>query len=550
MPWFRYTRPCQIALCATRLVLLLAFANSLSAQVIKVEAGASDMVPTVGGSVSVQGPGYEGYLGAGVLSGAFRLGAYAKTAIGPYQFTAGDQSLAFGLPTDIFGGVEFLTTRGVGATLPGDDHVFVFAGVTTLPAGSPLFQAFQDQTPLAMVFTDKAITPNLHFYSRNILSHQQTSIEGLDWQVREWLKTALSAGIGSNKPYAAASLDADGRWYDVKAGYIEAGTGFRRITTPSLFVSEPDRENLLVTVKPYSSLVLTAGHENFLAPQGNDLNAPFERASVDQFQSSYDLAKFRLGAGLFESHSPVGRNVSDGFSVSRNITRKVDGTVSYYQNLSGPHPRVSYLISTVRETISPKISLLQVINRTQGNTTFLFGGSYTTNRVSINVDYQTLYMPFLANPLVTGIGVTLQLKLWGGFQVNGDTFRSPDGKLRYTASLSTLLTPNLHLAQNGEMRAPKFGDYVVRGHVRSEGGAPIGGAAILLGDRTVYTNEAGEFLLRLDKKQQMALTVLVEEFLSPLRFTVVSAPSTVAAASEDSAPDVLIVLRPATNNPR
>jgi hypothetical protein len=100
------------------------------------------------------------------------------------------------------------------------------------------------------------------------------------------------------------------------------------------------------------------------------------------------------------------------------------------------------------------------------------------------------------------------------------------------------------------MRAPKFGDYVVRGHVRSEGGSPIGGAAILLGDRTVYTNEAGEFLLRLDKKQQMALTVLVEEFLSPLRFTVVSAPSTVAAASEDSAPDVLIVLRPATNNPR
>ena len=166
------------------------------------------------------------------------------------------------------------------------------------------------------------------------------------------------------------------------------------------------------------------------------------------------------------------------------------------------------------------------------------------------MDYQTLYMPFLANPLVTGVGVTLQLKLWGGIQVNGDTFRSPDGKLRYTGSLSTLLTPNLHLARGGEKRAPKFGDYVVRGQVRSERGSPVEGAAILLGDQTVFSNAAGEFLLRLNKPQQMALTVLPEEFLSPLHFTVVSAPSTVTATSEESATDVLIVLRPIANNLR
>jgi hypothetical protein len=242
--------------------------------------------------------------------------------------------------------------------------------------------------------------------------------------------------------------------------------------------------------------------------------------------------------------------VSDGFTVSRSITRKVDGSVSYYHNLSGPRPRATYLISTVRETISPKISLLQVINRTPGNTSFLFGGSYITNRVSVSVDYQTVYNPFLANPLVTGVGVTLQLKLWGGFQVNANTFRSPDGKLRYTGSLSTLMTPNLHLSRGDEKPAPKFGDYIVRGQVRNERGSPVEGAAILLGDRTVFSNGAGEFLLRLDKPQQMPLTVLVEEFLSPLHFTVVSAPSTVVATPEKSATDVLIVLRPVTNNLR
>jgi hypothetical protein len=543
-------RPFQIVLAqlAVGLGLILIFACSISAQLIRVEAGASDMVPTVGGSISVQSQGYEGYLGAGVLDGEFRLGTYAKTKFGPYQVTAGDQTLSFSLPTDIFGGSQFVTTRGVGAVLPGNDHVFLFAGVNTLGAGTPLFQAFQNQNALGAIFMDRPVTENLHLYSRNILSQQQTSIQGFDWRPRPWLKTGLSGGIGSNKPYFAASVDADRSWYEIKAGYIEAGDGFRRITTPSLFASEPDRENILATVRPYSSLVFTAGHENFLAPQGS-LTAPFERASVNQLQSSFDVAQFRLGAGLFESHGPVARNVSDGFTISRSITRNIDASASYYQNISGPRPRANYLIATVREVISPKLSLLEVINRTQGNPMFLFGGSYTTNRISVDVDYQTMYMPFLANPLVTGIGVTLHVKLWRGFQINAATFRSPDGKLRYTASGATLLTPSFRPAGDQE-RSPKMGEYIVRGYVRDERGSPIEGAAILIGDQTVFSNEAGAFLLRLNKRQQLPLTVTVAEFLNPLRFTVVFAPPTVTSAQEDSAQDVLIVLRPATNGPR
>jgi hypothetical protein len=433
--------------------LIFVFARPMSAQLIRVEAGASDMVPTVGGSLSIQGQGYEGYLGAGVLDGAFRLGTYAKTTFGPYQLTAGDQSLLFNLPTDIFGGGQFVTTRGLGVALPGNEHVFLFVGVSTLGAGTPLFQAFQNQTGLGAIFIDKPVTENFHVYSRNILSQQQTWIEGFDWRPHPWLKTSFSAGIGSNKPYFAASVDADRNWYEVKAGYIQASSSFRRITTPSLFASEPDKENILMTVKPYSSLVLTAGHDNFLAPQGS-LTAPFQRASVDQLQSSFDVAQFRLGAGLFESHGPAGRNVSDGFTVSHSITRNVDASASYYQNLSGPAPRASYLISSVREVISPKLTLLEVINRTQGNTTVLFGGSYTTNRISVSVDYQTLYMPFVANPLVTGIGVTLRVKLWRGFEVDGATFRSPDGRLRYTASGSALLTSSFRVANGDEKRTP------------------------------------------------------------------------------------------------
>jgi hypothetical protein len=533
------------------LTCLLILACAAGGQVIRVEGGASDLVPSQGGSISFQGQGYEGRLSAGELGGAFQLGAYAKTTFNNFQFAAGDQYQAFNLPTDLFGGGQYLTTRGMGVTLPtpGHTNVFVFGGVTTLATGTPLFQAFQNQTPLGLVFIDKAITDNFHFYSRNIFSRQQSLIQGFDWRARKWLKTGLSAGVGSNKPYLAASVDADRNWYEVKAGYIQADTGFRRITTPTVFASEPDRENVLLTVKPYSSLVLTAGHQNFLSPVGS-LTGTFQRAGVNQLQSSFDLAGFRLGAGLFESHGPVGHNVADGFTVSRSITRGIEGSASYYQSISGPKPHTSILISTVRETISPKLSLLQVVNRTQGNTNFLFGGSFTTNRLSVSVDYQTLYMPFLANPLVTGIGVTLNLKLWGGFGVNGQTFRSPDGKLRYTASANTLLTPSLRPAERKQNQAIKIGGYIVRGRVTDEAGAPIEGAAIHIGEKTVYSNAAGEFMLRLTKPQHLALTVISQEFLNPLNFTVVAAPPTVTAQPEDSVADVLIILRPIVNHKR
>jgi hypothetical protein len=93
-------------------------------------------------------------------------------------------------------------------------------------------------------------------------------------------------------------------------------------------------------------------------------------------------------------------------------------------------------------------------------------------------------------------------------------------------------------------------DYVVRGHARDEQGSPIEGAAFLIGDEMVYSNGAGEFLLRLKKAKPLAFTVVLEEFLTPLHFTVVSAPAQVVAAPEDLATDNLIVLRPVTNNRR
>ncbi len=524
---------------------LLVCPRSLSAQVIKIEAGASDILPSQGGSINFQGENYEGYVGAGDIGGVFRFGSYLKTSLYGQKLTLGDQSTAIGLPTDIFGGNQYFLTRGVGVS--GQEHgvkVFLFGGATALGVGSQFFQGAQAQVPVGMLFLDIPLSDKLTFFSRNLGSRQQTSIQGLQWRPFKWIKTGFSAGIGGNQPYLATTLDAHRDWLDVKAGYISAGNRFRRITTPSVFVAEPDRENLLVTVKPFSSLVVIAGHQNLLQPQ-TDLNAPFLRATVNQLQSSFTVAKFRLGAGIFQSHSQSFRSMGEDFSVSRAVTKNVEASVNYFRSLSGPRPRSSNFSGTIRETISPKLSLLQIVTKSQGgNTNVLFGGSYSTNRVTVSVDYQTLYLPFLPQPFSQGLSVTLRLKLFGSFQVNGQTFRSSDGKLRYSAGASTLLVHNFqHGAHEGQISIAK---YVVRGHVRDESGAPIEGAALRIGNELIYTNAFGEFLLRQKKPGELRLEVVLAEFFNTFRFRVVAAPPTVIASPEDSAPDVLVVLAPAS----
>ena len=512
----------------------------LSAQVIKVEAGASDILPSQGGSIQIEGENYQGYVGAGDIAGVFRLGSSLSAKWEGYKFSLGDQTTAVGLPTDIFGPRQYFLARGgaVSGQIKGNKF-YLFGGATALGIGSQFFQAATAQVPVGMFFVDIPLSDKLTFYSRNVFSQRQTSIEALDWRPHKWLDAGLSAGIGGNKPYLATTFDVNRDWLDVKAGYIVAGNQFRRITTPSIFAAESDRENILVTIRPVSNLAVIADHQNLLQPQV-DFNAPFLRATVDQFQANYDIAKFHLGAGLFHSHSRTFHNLSEDFSVYRPITRNIEGGVTYFQSLSGAAS--SNLAGTVREKITQKLSLLQVVSHSPGSTNMLFGGSYTTNRFTASVDYQDVYLPFLPNkPFTHSLTASLKLKLWGSVQVNGDTFRSSDGRLRYSAGASTLLVHNFQRGANETFNFPK---YVVRGHVRDESGAPIEGAALRIGDQLVYTNAFGEFILRLTKSGPLRFEVVLPEFLNTLTFKVITAPASVTAEPEDSAHDVLVVLSP------
>ncbi len=64
---------------------------------------------------------------------------------------------------------------------------------------------------------------------------------------------------------------------------------------------------------------------------------------------------------------------------------------------------------------------------------------------------------------------------------NAQTFRSTDGRLRYTTFADSVLTTNFRPVGTHEESALTHLKYIIRGHVLDETGTPVEGAAIRIG---------------------------------------------------------------------
>ena len=541
--------PTSLAVAAAAWLLWLGCAPLCRAQLVTVGGGSSDLYDANGASLQVQSGNYQGYLGAGDLCGNFLLGTRASAKLHSGTLSLGDEPITLDLPTDIFNTDQFLLARGASFSTHRKGYdVMLFGGATALGGGTPFFQAATAETPAGMLFVDKAISDRLRFYSREVFSEQQTSINGFSFELHPGVALGAAAGIGSNQGYGAASLEVKQSWLDLKAAYIGAGDRFRRVTVQQPLNSEYTGANILATIKPRRSIVLVAGHQNLLQPQ-YQINLPFVRATVDQLQGGFEFRQLRWGGGLFQSFLEGKKTTGEALWADRPITHWLGTGINYFRSRSQEDKQVSSLLSgTLRQTISPRISLLQVISSSQGQTTVAFGGSYFSNRFTLGVDYQTVYVPFLIQPFKQGIAVTLQLRPFGGIELDGQSFLGPDGKTRYSVSGSSMLYgASRFFGLNGSSgyRLPK---YVVRGRVVDERGNAIPGAAVRVDGELLLTNAAGEFLVRKKRAGTYPIQVSFGDFVNPLPYQVVSCPATVTAMREEVATEVLVTLRRATTS--
>jgi len=514
------------------------------AQVFQLQGGGSSLFEGYGGVVNMWGNGYEASLGVGYLDG-LRLGWSARRLLGGRDtLRLGNDALPFVLETDVFGGGSAILAQGASVQRRrGRTTVQAFAGASANPVAAPYFASNTPSRAMAYVRTTYDIRRSLSFIGHAAVTNRQTVLGTLRWSPALGVSTSATAGVGSDRPYGAASIDARTARFDVKGVYAAMSDGFRRASAPMPLQSELERENVLVTWRATQALTLSAGRQHFR--QDSAFQGLPQRATLNQVSANARLLGATISTGLFSSQAGGFRNLSSSFSARRDLTARLQAELYLLQVWRPAPSRVTTPVLLLRETVSPRLSLLQVITRERGRTAVSFGGTVTTGLTSLSLDYQVAHSPYLTrNPFVQSIGLNARVQL-GNYGLTLGSFVTPDGKVHYSAQGSTFVYRGMGnvagpLAGNPGGRVDRF---VLNGRVVDEAGAPVEGAAVEVGGEVVYTDSRGRFFVRRPVATALALRVVLDDFLVAGTFEVVQAPRAVTPVRDDRAAPVTIVVR-------
>lgn len=522
-------------------------ATGSQAQIFRVQAGDSTLLNAEGGSVDFKALNYGGSVGLGVYNGKFEFGAESRYLFRGYTVLAGDDSVPFTLPTDILDSSHYFSARGAGVTRKFDDQSFyAFAGTTSNWIGTGFFAAASSENPVAVFFYDRKLSDQWKFVSRNIISNRQTFLQGLEWQPEKWLKASLTEGIGSNQKYSASAVDVETQTFALKSTYVLTGDAFQRITVEAPLMSEVNKGNVQALYKPSQYISILAGHENVIQPVS--FSGPMQQASVNQLSTDFRIERFYFGTGFFASNADGLRVHGTNFYGGRRIGKRYEANVNYFESqpqATGPTPpqKTSVLSGTVREEITARFGLLELVSRTAGQTTFALGGNFTSNRLQLIADYQNVYLPFRPQrPFEQALALNVAFRVAGPLQITGASNVAPDGRMRYTFGVSTYLYRFAGLMSH-DSQSFSISKYLVQGVVKDDQSNPLEGAALHIGKQVVYTDSLGHFMARFPKRNVFPLSVAPDEFTANGFYQVVSAPSEVRAESEDNTSEVQIVVR-------
>lgn len=517
-------------------------AGRANAQVFRVQGGTSTMLNAQGGSVEFTAPKYDGNASLGYFEGHLRFGAEDRYQFHSFTLLTGDESVPFVLPTDVFDASHYFSVRGIGVSHKDSaGKYYAFAGTTSTWLGTGLFNAATSDDPVGMLFYERKINDHFGFFSRNIISRRQTSLQGLEYRLNRTARASIAAGVGSNQKYLAASFDAETEKLIFRTSYVLTGSSFQRISLASPLSSEVDKENAQVLYKPLEFVSFTAGHQNLLEPV--TLGGAMEHATVNQLSADFHVEKFYFGSGLFSSSSSGLSTQGKNLYVGRRFGRVLEINENWFQSKTKGEPSSTILSGTIRENFSSRLSLLQLISRTNGQTTVSFGGNFTSNRLMLQADYQNVYLPFRPDhPFEQALALNAGVRIVGPMQITVASNVDPTGHLRYTFGMSTYLYRTSGM-MSGRSETFSIAKFLVEGVVKDDKGNPVEGAALHIGKDVVYSDSTGAFLVRMSKHGPFPLSIVPDEFITNGLYETVSAPSTVRAETDDAAANVEIVIR-------
>ncbi len=537
------TRCYRLLMCATAASVLPGFGSArLGAQVFQVQAGGSSLFQGYGGVVNMWGNGFEASLGIGYLDG-LRVGASARRLMGGRDtLRVGNDLLPFDLATDVFSGGGTVFAQGASYQMRrGRTQLWTFGGASAIAQAAPYFSA---QTPSRAMFYSRAkhdVNRTFSLEGHAVFTERQSVIASAVWRPTIGVRSAASAGLGSNSPYGAIALEADRRTWEAKVAVVGLGNRFRRTSVPMPMQTELERENALLMWKPYEGWSLGVGRQHFR--QDSAFQGIARRAALNQVTATARVAQTTLSTGVLVSEAGSHPNISSYLTARREITGRLQSEL-YLLQVWRPIPAKNTTpVLILRELISPQFSLLQSITWDQGRTSVAFGGTINAGLSSLSLDYQVAHSPYLTqDPFVQSMGVNARVYI-AGFNLSVGSFVTPDGRIHYSAQGSRFAYRGASSGGNGWNDGTKISDYVVLGRVEDEAGNPIDGASLEIGTDAVYTDSRGRFFVRKPGTRSVPLRVVLDDFLAPGNFEVVRAPATVTPEREGTATPVVIVVK-------
>jgi hypothetical protein len=509
--------------------------------VVELQGGGSSLMNGYGITANFWRPKVDGWLGIGYLDG-FRAGAFLRRAVNRDTLGIGNSALIMRLPTDIFTPGYNLLVQGL-SYAGGSEHTSYlgFAGASAAGIGAPSFQPTSIEAPMGAVFFQHRAAPTVRVMASAIVANRQTVLPGLQWEPTPDITMGFVAGAGSGRPYAASSLSLRRGALETKASYAWNPDRFRRAPVPTPNQAEADRENLTVTYFFSPELSMGVGRQNFVQ-DSSDATLPL-RASGNTVFAGGRVQDVRLSAGIYDSRSQGIRNLSTYVAAGRELTRWLDAEVFVLQSRPTSQPVTTTPLVNLRWRLSPRVGLNQQVSFHSGRPTVLFGANLITSVAEFGIDYQIVHQPFKPlNPFRSALNLTARLQL-GSYSTSIGTYVRPDGAVDYSASGSTFLYMGALGGVQPQTIGGRISRYLIRGMVHDEEGKPVEGAALDLGGQLVFTNSSGEFVLRVKRPDRYEMKILLDEFLLPGLWEVVSTPSTATAATESLAVPLEIILR-------
>lgn len=508
--------------------------------VVEMQGGASSLTGGYGATSNFWHQGVDGWVGIGWLDG-LRVGAFLRTAIGRDTLRLGNDVLSLRYPTDVFGGGFNVLVQGAQFQhTTRDGNAVLFAGASSAGLAAPSFSAWKARAPMGALLLERRVSPTVRLSTSAVFAETETIVPGVEWHPTPDVTTALAAGTGGGRPYAASSLVLTRGPLTVRGSYVYNPRRFRPASTPAPSQSQLDRENLLVTYEVGSAFSIGVGHQNFVQDSA-DAVAPI-RASGNSFYLGGRLGEMRLTAGVYDSRSDTLSNLSSFIAVGRQLTSWLDAEAFLLQSRPHGRPSSTTPLMNLRERISPRIGLMQQLSRSDGRLRVRFGGSLLTALGEIGVDYEVVHQPFQPlDPFRSALNLTARIQL-GSYSTNIGTFIAPDGSVDYSASGSTFLYMGQYGAMPPRAIGAQIAHYIVRGRVLDDAGQPVEGAAVAFNGQTAFTNSKGELMLRTRHPEHFHPEVLLDQFLLPGHWRVVSVPEEVVAQPEQRATMIDIML--------